>query len=327
MATSGHRGFRNSGKSVVRREHMKSISYILSAIVVAASVSGCARTPQCAQTAEQAAQAAKDSAIVSYLGPEGTYTQEACVQFFGNHGTCLPFADVNKAIEALVSGESKYAVIPQENTIGGAVIDYVDALIATDGISVAGEVELPIRQDLLALPGTSPGNIRKVYSHKQGIAQSRAWLNEHLPSAEVIEVSSTAAGAKKVSDGRDSSCAAIASAACADVYGLNILAMGIQNNDRNKTRFYILSRETPSTGRSERIAFIAMGKAENLPALMAEMEKQQMTLVAIHDRPMKTELGQYFFLMECSSSSYERYRKLTEKSRFSFRYLGGFNVH
>jgi prephenate dehydratase len=305
---------------------MKNVLYALLAIVIAASVNGCAPAPHCARPMEQVAQAAHGPAIVSYLGPEGTYTQEACVRFFDKRGTYLPFATVNEAIEALVSGKSNYAVIPQENTIGGAVIDYVDALIATSGVSVVGEVELPIRQNLLALPGTSLGNIRKVYSHKQGIAQSRGWLNGHLPSAEVIEVSSTAAGAKKVSDGGDPSCAAIASAACADVYALDILAMGIQNNDRNKTRFYVLSRETPSISRSARIAFIAKGKAEHLPALMAEMKKQQMTLVAIHDRPMKTELGEYHFLTECSNASYERYKKLTEKSRFSFRYLGSFNV-
>lgn len=87
-----------------------------------------------------------------------------------------------------------------------------------------------------------------------------------------------------VAEGKDRSCAAIASAACTDVYGLEVKAAAIQNNDKNKTRFYVLSTEKPKARRSDRIAFIVKGKAELLPALMSDMEAQGMTLVAIHDR-------------------------------------------
>ena len=269
---------------------------------------------------------AYDSAMVSYLGPEGTYTQEACGEFFAKQGTYLPYETVNDAVEALVNGESNYAVIPQENTIGGAVIDYVDQLIAQMEVSVVGEVELPINQNLLVLPGTSTEDITTVYSHKQGIAQGKAWLDENVPEAEVIEVSSTAEGAKMVSEGGDPSCAAIASAACADVYGLEILAAAIQNNDSNKTRFYVLSLDAPSVEFSDRMAFIAAGSAEDLPALMAEMDELGMTLVTIHDRPLKTELGEYYYLIECSGCIFEDYETLIDGSPFEFRYLGSFQV-
>ena len=84
-----------------------------------------------------------DTAVVSYLGPEGTYTQEACGQFFEKKGSYLPFETVQGAVEALIRKETGYAVIPQENTIGGAVIDYLDTLLAEDQISIVGEVELP----------------------------------------------------------------------------------------------------------------------------------------------------------------------------------------
>ena len=77
-------------------------------------------------------QISYDSAAVSYLGPEGTYTQEACAKFFEKQGQYLPYPTVNEAVEAMISGECNYAVIPQENTIGGAVIDYVDTLIQQD---------------------------------------------------------------------------------------------------------------------------------------------------------------------------------------------------
>ena len=297
---------------------------VLLAIVIFLFAVGCQSGTN--NTDAVSVQIAYESATVSYLGPEGTYTQEACGQFFEKHGTYIPYETVSDAVEALVNGDSNYAVIPQENTIGGAVVDYVDTLIATPDISVVGEVELPINQNLLVLPGTALSVIKTVYSHKQGIAQGREWLEENLPTAEVIEVSSTAEGAKMVSENRDPSCAAIASAACADVYGLEVLAAGIQNNDSNKTRFYVLSAEEPATASADRMAFIASGDAKALPELMTAMQEYNMTLIALHDRPLKTELGQYHYLIEYTGSTYEDYEKLTKNSAMEFRYLGSFDL-
>ena len=191
----------------------------------------------------------RENAVVSFLGPEGTYTQEACGVFLEDNGEYLPYETVEDAVDAMLRGESRCAVIPQENTIGGAVTDYVDTLIARDGVSVIGEVELLINQNLLAKPGAALADVKKVYSHKQGIAQGRDWLKEHLPDAEIVEVSSTAEGAKTVAEGNDPACAAIASAACASVYGLELLAEGIQQNDSNRTRFYVLSPDAPATAK------------------------------------------------------------------------------
>ncbi len=264
---------------------------------------------------------------VSFLGPEGTYTQEACETFFGKSGDFSPYATVSDAVQALVDGETKYAVIPQENTIGGAVIDYVDVLINEDRVSVVGEVELTINQNLLVLPGTKLDDIKTVYSHKQGITQGKEWLAENLPDAEVIEASSTAEGAKMVAESGDKSVAAIASAGCTAVYGLEILAPNIQNNDKNKTRFYVLSCDEPEESVSDRLAFVASGNAMDLPLLMAALEQEKMTLVSIHDRPMKTELGQYRYVIECMDGSHEKYDKITKKnSNFEYRYLGSFPV-
>ena len=317
---------------------MKKILSFIIACILCISPAGCGNQtatdgtqPEAAESQAAESQAAKAqesyaSARISYLGPEGTYTQEACNKFFDMQGSLTPCETVGDAVAALVSGECDYAVIPQENTIGGPVIDYVDTVIGQTGVSVVGEVELLISQNLLAAPGSSVNDIKTVYSHKQGIAQGKEWLSENVPDAEVIEVSSTAEGAKMVSEADDPSLAAIASAGCADVYGLQILAADIQNNDNNKTRFYVLSMKEPGAADGERLAFIAAGDAENLPGLMTDMEELEMELVAIHDRPLKTELGEYYYLVECEDASYESYQKLTEKSSFEFRYLGSFDV-
>ena len=303
---------------------LKKISVTLSFLLIMTSfLSGCGHDPD---SQEMRKQKDYSSSKVSYLGPEGTYTQEACESFFMKKGEYIPFRTVPEAVEALTSGESDYAVIPQENTIGGAVTDYIDTLIDTPGLSMEGEVELPIRQNLLALPGTELSDIRMVYSHKQGIAQSRRWLEENLPDAELVEVSSTAEGAKKVSKSKEKNCAAIASAGCARLYSLDILAENIQKNDKNKTRFYVLSTKAPSHEKAERMAFIASGSAEELPSLMTRISEQDLILVTLHDRPLKTRLGEYHYVIECAGGSYQDYEKLTRNSAFTFRFLGCFNV-
>ena len=301
---------------------MKKYCCLLLALLISISCFGC----KSSRTESSPVQISYETAVVSYLGPEGTYTQEACGTFFEKQGSYIPYKTVGEAVEALVCGDSNYAVIPQENTIGGAVIDYVDTLLAQTAVSVVGEVELPINQNLLVLPGADLDGIKTVYSHSQGITQGKVWLKENLPNAKVVEVSSTAEGAKMVAEEEDFSCAAIASAACADVYGLDILAAGIQNNQSNKTRFYVLSLDEPATAQAERLAFVAKGDAGELTALMAEMKILNMELITLHDRPLKTELGEYYYLIECAASSYKNYEKLVEKVSFDFRYLGSFDV-
>lgn len=278
---------------------------------------------------EQEAQAQPDfsQARVSYLGPEGTYTQEACGVFFGGEGTYLPQADVATSVQVLVAGDVDYAVIPQENTIGGSIAEYLDEVIGNEGVCVVGEVELPISQNLLAKPGTELQDIHTVYSHKQGIAQGKAWLEEHLPDAEVVEVSSTAEGARMAADAEGNDCAAIGSAAAAGVYGLEVVADNIQMNNSNKTRFYVLSLGEPLKEASDRMAFLASGDVGDLAELLTSVEAQGMEVVAVHDRPEKTELGRYTYLVECKGGGADAFDKVTaENPALSYRYLGSFPV-
>ena len=156
---------------------MKKNILLATLFVLCVSLAGWARTEQNPVNSQVSApKIYTPSGFVSYLGPEGTYTQEACGKFFISKGAYLPFKTVKEAIKALISGKCNYAVIPQENTIGGPVIEYIDTLIEETELSIIGEVELPISQNLLAKPKTKLNNIRKVYSHKQGIAQAKKWL-------------------------------------------------------------------------------------------------------------------------------------------------------
>ena len=192
-------------RSVWRHETMKRLLPALIICLLCLSAAGCGNSDGTRTDPQESVQTAYKDATVSFLGPEGTYTQEACEVFFDKQGSYVPYETVPDAVKALAAGQSDYAVIPQENTIGGAVTDYLDTLITNTEVSVTGEVELPISQNLLVIPGTELSDLKTVYSHKQGIAQGKEWLEKNLPDAEVIEVSSTAEGARMVSEGKDRS--------------------------------------------------------------------------------------------------------------------------
>ena len=249
----------------------------------------------------QAAEAAKgtEAAVVSYLGPAGTYTEEAA-QFFFETGDFRPEETVEDAIAKVAEGSADYAVIPQENTLGGAVTGYVDALIAEENVYVAGEVILPISQTLMGLPGASLEDIRTVCSHAQGIAQSEAWRSEHLPDAVTEEMASTAAAASYVAETGDKSIAAIAAPGAAQLYGLAVLAENVQITDANKTRFYVLSAEEMTDGgeaRTHAVFTVSCG-ADRIDDIIVQIHDSGAELVTIHDRPEGSRLGAYNYIIE-----------------------------
>ncbi len=237
-------------------------------------------------------------ARVSYLGPEGTYTEEAAQFWFQSDEELIPEENVNEAVAAVQSGASEYAVIPQENTLGGAVVNYVDALIAAEDTYVAGEVILPINQMLMGVEGTELSEIRTVCSHAQGLTQSAAWREENLPDAETNEMDSTAAAAKYVAEQKDPSIAAVAAPGAAALYGLEILAENVQITDTNKTRFYVLS-ETPAEGDGlTNAVFIATCEGSRIDDVMVALHENDLETVSLHDRPEGSSLGRYHYVIE-----------------------------
>ena len=156
-----------------------------------------------------------EDARISYLGPRGTYTEEAAHAFFAT-GEFIPEDTVDTAIRDIAEGKADYAVIPQENSLGGAVTNYVDALIAEKDVYVVGEVILPISQTLMGITGASIEEIQTVCSHAQGITQSAEWRKTHMPSAVTKEMPSTAAAAGYVAETKDRTIAAIAAPVTAE---------------------------------------------------------------------------------------------------------------
>ena len=245
-----------------------------------------------------------DNARVSYLGPAGTYTEEAA-QFFFSDGSFQPKETVQDAIADVVDGNADYAVIPQENTLGGAVTNYVDALISQKDIYVVGEVILPINQTLMGLPDATLEDIQTVCSHAQGLTQSAEWRKEHLPEADTQEMPSTAAAASYVAETGDKTIAAVAAPGAADLYGLSVLAENVQITDTNKTSFYVLSASRlEEQGEGQRHAvFVASCEANRIDDIIVEIHNAGLELVTIHDRPEGSFLGSYNYIIEVESES------------------------
>lgn len=234
---------------------------------------------------------------IAYLGPAGTYTEEATQFFFANTGVMKPEQTVDLVIEALTEGTADYAVIPQENTVGGAVTNYVDALLNQTDVCVVGEVILPISQTLMGIHGASLSDIKIICSHAQGIAQSEQWRKQNLPDAEVKEMSSTAAAAEYVAQQKDKTVAAVAAPGAASLYGLEVLARDVQITDANKTRFYVLSRSDSFVSGS-RAVFAAVCDADRIDDIIVDIHNSGLELVTIHDRPEGSKLGRYRYIIE-----------------------------
>lgn len=268
-----------------------------------------------------------DDAVVSYLGPEGTYTEEATLTFFDDAKSLIPETTVDDAIENVENGSSDYAVIPQENTLGGVVTNYVDALISHDDLSVVGEVILPINQTLMGVPGARLEDIHTVCSHSQGLTQSEEWRKENLPNAETNEMKSTAAAAKYVAESGDKTLAAIAAYGAAELYGLSVLAENVQITDTNKTRFYVLSRTSLKTELQTNAVLVASCEANRIDDIIVDLHNAGLELVTIHDRPEGSKLGMYNYIIEVKNGS-----GITEKMKAAIdsiadiQYRGSFAV-
>lgn len=258
---------------------------------------------------------------VSYLGPEGTYTGQAAMLFFGDDASYHAEKTVSDAVTLMIDGQCNFAVIPQENTVGGPVTAYIDELLSHDDISVICETELVIDQALLVKKGTKLSDITLVCSHEQGLIQGKLWLEKNLPLAQTRVVSSTAEGARlaSISDG---SVAAVASAAAADVYGLEVYAPRIQESDANRTRFYALSMGEGRKERSDRMLFSAKGNISDFPKLIKAFGLAKPA--AITARPLKTKLGEYIWLIELKDSGYDEFLKISKVEGFEFKYYGSF---
>lgn len=243
---------------------------------------------------------------VAYLGPRGSFTHEVARQAFP-HDELLAFPTITEVMKAFESGQVTYSIIPIENSIEGSVHETIDYLFHQAEIHAVAEVIQPIAQQLLA---TVPHKeIEVIYSHPQAIAQGKKYVQEHFPTARLELTASTAYAARFVAEHADQPFAAIAPHAAAAEYGLQVIAQDIQEIAENFTRFWILGHSAPvlSLEEREKKVSLALTLPDNQPGAlykaMSVFSWRGIGLTKIESRPLKTALGEYFFILDLDNQS------------------------
>ena len=241
---------------------------------------------------------------ISYLGPEGTYSEEAALeraeQLAPERANPVPFATIPAAVGAVEEGDAEEAVVPIENSLEGVVTHTADLLIHHTQLAVRGEIVLPIHHCLLIQPGLALPDVRVVYSHPQALAQCRGYLARHLPHAEPVASLSTASA---VADMRESErpAAAISSLRAAELFGAEVADRDIEDVRSNKTRFVVLgATDAVRTGRDRTsICFdFSEDAAGILHGALGELAGRGINMLRIESRPDRRSLGRYFFMID-----------------------------
>lgn len=269
-------------------------------------------------------------ATVYYFGVPGTHTQQAMEDVFGtevNGVSCQSFQGVMEAVE---KGEADFGVLPIENSSTGGISANYDLLLNYSN-SIVGQYVMKIDQCLLALPGTSLSDIKTVFSHPQGLLQSREFMNEH-PDYEGIEYGSTAAAAKKVAEDKNKTQAAIASRRAAREYGLEIVADSIQQEKNNCTRFIIIGKEPVYTKNSNKLALCIElpHRSGTLYRILSHFLYNDLNMTQIESRPIPGKNWEYRFFVDVEgnlddASVQNALRGVKEEAAF-MRVLGNFEV-
>ena len=246
-----------------------------------------------------ACRALEDMMAVAYLGPQGTYSQEAAIRHFGGSVQTRSCANIDEVFSQVETGATGYGVVPVENSTGGAIGRTLDLLLTTPA-KVCGEIMLPVRQCLMS-KAKNRADIRKVYSHTQSLVQCQYWLARHLPGAERIAVVSNAEAALLAA--RDAKSAAIASKTAAELYKLNLLARNIQDESRNTTRFLVLAREDVAPSGRDKTSLIL--STRNVPGaihgLLSPLAKNGVSMTRLESRPARGVHGglwEYVFYID-----------------------------
>ncbi|MEE9414540.1 MAG: prephenate dehydratase [Acidimicrobiales bacterium] len=245
----------------------------------------------------------RDPPIVGYLGPVGTFTEQALfTQSDLCGGELVQMGSMGEVLRATDRGDVDYGFVAIENAIEGTVNVTLDTLAFDLDLSIQREVVLAIQMNLMVIPGSRIDEIKTITSISVATAQCRTWLDEHLPGIPAEATNSTADAARLVSESGDPATAAIAPARAAEVYGLEILAPHIEDHPENQTRFLVVSQSgIPAPTGHDKTSIVVQQRDDrpgSLIGILQEFATRNINLSTLVSRPTKTRLGDYAFIID-----------------------------
>ena len=265
---------------------------------------------------------------IAFLGPEGTFTQQAVLKHFGHSVRALPLPAIDEVFREVEAAVADFGVVPIENSSEGTVSHTADMFLLSP-LKICGEVELRIHQHLLGrMRGLA--EIERVCSHQQSLAQCRGWLEETLPQVERIAVSSNAEAARRARD--EQGTAAIAGQAAAEVYGLEVLVPEIEDRPDNTTRFLVVGRKLlEPCGRDRTTLLLSAPDTAGPGALLKLLEpfaRHKISITRLESRPSRRRKWDYVFFLDVEGHARDRLvaRALAEVKRRAslFKLLGSY---
>jgi prephenate dehydratase len=272
---------------------------------------------------------------VAFLGPEGTFAEEALRASAPEGVDEVPYATVYETVMAVHDGDVDRAVVPIENSLEGSVTTTLDALAGeAENVRIVGEIVRPIEHCLATRAGLGLDDIRLVVSHPQAIAQCAGFLRERLPDAATASAPSTAEAVRAVASGDDPA-AALGPRLAAELYGCEVLAEGVQDAPDNFTRFVWLGPEGAAPAAPPtKTSIVFWGFSDESPGalvgVLSELADRGVNLTKIESRPRRVRLGHYMFFADLEGSAEERavseaLRALSERVQ-TLKVLGSYPV-
>ncbi len=240
---------------------------------------------------------------VAFLGPPGTFTEEALLSEPElAAGELVSLGSIPEVVGAVERGEADCGVLPVENSIEGSVNVTLDALAFESDLLIQGEIVRPVSLNLVARRGTALADVRTVFSFPYAAGQCREWLARRLPEAEIGAANSTAGAVERASRSRAKGVAAIGTRLAAELYGLEVLAAEIEDHPENATRFVVVGRGVPAPTGHDKTSFVCFQREDrpgSLLAILQEFAARAINLTRLESRPTKTGLGRYCFVVDC----------------------------
>ena len=263
---------------------------------------------------------------VAYLGPEGTFTQQATLKQFGDSVIGIPLVTVDDVFREVTSESCNYGVVPVENSTEGVINHTLDNFLSSS-LQICGEVELRVHHHLMVSPDAE-GDIQRIYSHQQTLGQCRRWLNGHYPEVPRLTASSNAEAARRAVAEQDA--AAIAGEIAAEIYGLRIVSRQIEDESDNTTRFIVVGREKigPSGNDKTSIVVSTHNQPGALYKLLEPFHRHGVSLTSIETRPSRTGMWSYVFFIDfeghCEDELIRRLLDQIDRDALEVRLLGSY---